>query len=90
VGPNGERIPNLTSTSLLALRRVSSGQTIVVGGITDRTESANQSGIPILKDLPFIGPLFRSKRQVKNNTESLFFFTPTVLPDPVATGGGNL
>jgi type II secretory pathway component GspD/PulD (secretin) len=89
VGPNGERIPNLTSTSLLALRRVASGQTIVVGGITDRTETANQSGIPVLKDLPFIGSLFRSKRQVKNNTESLFFFTPTLLADPVATGGGN-
>jgi hypothetical protein len=87
VGPNGERIPNLTSTTLMALRRVGSGQTIVVGGITDSTDTTNSSGIPILKDLPFVGSLFRSRRQVKNNNESLFFFTPTLLPDPVATGG---
>jgi general secretion pathway protein D len=72
----------------MALRRVGSGQTIVVGGITDSTDTQNSSGIPILKDLPFVGSLFRSRRQVKNNNESLFFFTPTLLPDPVATGGG--
>lgn len=88
VGPNGERIPNLTSTTLMALRRVGSGQTIVVGGITDSTDTTNSSGIPVLKDLPFVGSLFRSRRQVKNNNESLFFFTPTLLPDPVAAGGG--
>jgi hypothetical protein len=89
VGPNGERIPNLTSTNLLALRRVASGQTIVVGGITNRDESNTSNGIPILKDLPFIGGLFKNKSSRKTNSESLFFFTPTILPDPIATGSGQ-
>lgn len=89
VGPNGERIPNTTSTSIMALRRVASGQTIVVGGITNRQETTNSNGIPILKDLPFVGALFRNRRLTKNNNETLFFFTPTILPDPIATGGGQ-
>lgn len=89
VGPNGERIPNLNFTNIVALRRVASGQTIVVGGITNRQETTNSNGIPLLKDLPFIGSLFRNKRVSKNNNETLFFFTPTILPDPIATGSGN-
>jgi type II secretory pathway component GspD/PulD (secretin) len=89
VGPNGERIPNQTQTQILALRRVASGQTIVVGGITNRTETTNSNGIPLLKDLPIVGSLFRNKRVSKNNNETLFFFTPTILPDPVGTGGGQ-
>ena len=87
VGPNGERIPNQVQTQLFALRRVASGQTIVVGGITNRSESTSTSGIPILKDLPLIGSLFRSRLESKDNNESLFFFTPTLLPEAVGTGG---
>ena len=31
--------------------------------------------------LPIIGPLFRSKQNIRNDGETLFFFTPTLLPD---------
>jgi type II/III secretion system protein len=89
VGPDGTRIPNVTQTSLVALRRVASGQTIVVGGIINRNDTNNSSGIPILRDLPIVGPLFRSQRNFKNQTETLFFFTPTLLPEPVATGAAE-
>ncbi|HVE79170.1 MAG TPA: hypothetical protein VNA89_09930, partial [Gemmatimonadaceae bacterium] len=43
-----------------------------------REQSA--SGIPILKDLPLIGPLFRSTQQRRRGTTELFIFlTPHVL-----------
>jgi type II secretory pathway component GspD/PulD (secretin) len=87
VGPGGERIPNQIQSQLFALRRVASGQTIVVGGVTNRQQSESFNGIPLLRDLPLIGPLFRSKIQSRQNTETLFFFTPTLLPEAVATGG---
>jgi type II secretory pathway component GspD/PulD (secretin) len=90
VGPDGARIPNQVMSFIQALRRVSSGQTIVVGGTLARTTSDSQSGIPILQDLPLIGQLFRSRLQNRSNTETLFFFTPTLLPDDVATGGPPL
>lgn len=89
VGPDGTRIPNQTVTILQAIRRVASGQTIVVGGIINRNESTSSNGIPILKDLPFIGSLFRNKLQSRSNAETLFFFTPTILDEPSATGLGN-
>jgi general secretion pathway protein D len=86
VGPDGTRLPNQTFTSLFAIRRVASGSTIVVGGIINNSDTSTTNGIPILKDLPIVGPLFRNKSQTKNNNESLFFFTPTLLPEAVATG----
>lgn len=90
VGPQGERIPNQVFTTLQAIRRVASGQTIVVGGLVNRSEEDNSSGIPILKDLPLIGRLFRNRFQTKQNNEALFFFTPTLLEEAVATGGEPL
>jgi type II secretory pathway component GspD/PulD (secretin) len=90
VGPDGTRLPNTVFTQLFAIRRVASGQTIVVGGVVNRLESSTTNGIPILKDLPFIGGLFRSKTQSKNNQEALFFFTPTLLPEGTATGDPTL
>lgn len=90
VAPDGQRIPNQIFTIVNAIRRVASGQTIVVGGVINRQEQDSISGIPILKDLPVVGPLFRTKTQNRTNTETLFFFTPTILPDPIATGEGNL
>jgi type II secretory pathway component GspD/PulD (secretin) len=86
VGPDGTRIPNQAFVQLFALRRVQSGQTIVVGGVTSRRESRSVSGVPILKDLPIVGSLFRSKLESRDNNESLFFFTPTALPEAVAIG----
>ncbi len=86
--PDGQlRFPNFISTSLAAVRRVASGQTIVVGGVTNATRRNDHARIPILGDLPLVGPLFRSKRQDRNDIETLFFFTPTILEEEVATGG---
>jgi len=87
VGPNGETIPNQTITAVFALRRVASGSTIVVGGVTNRNESTSSNGIPILKDLPIVGKLFQNHLQSRANNEALVFFTPTLLPEAVGIGG---
>jgi type II secretory pathway component GspD/PulD (secretin) len=55
---------NTYKTSL----RAKNGETLVLGGLRDRTESNNVTGVPFLMNLPLIGRLFRTT--TKNSTES--------------------
>ena len=57
-------------------------QTVVFAGLTDKTISESESGIPFLKDIPFIGKwLFGTVEQSETRTELLVFMTPYVLDD---------
>jgi type IV pilus assembly protein PilQ len=63
---------------------VKSGDTIVIGGIITEDDSDTISGIPVLKDIPVLGWLFKSKKKEVKKTELLIFITPTVLPSLVS------
>jgi type IV pilus assembly protein PilQ len=69
------------STTLM----VKSGETIVIGGIIKESEGNDVSGIPVLKDIPGLGWMFKSKSKTTSKSELLIFLTPTVLPSPVKT-----
>ena len=60
-------------------------QTVVFGGLTQTVTSEAESGIPILKDIPWIGKwLFGSVSQTEARHELLVFMTPYVLDDAEA------
>jgi type IV pilus assembly protein PilQ len=69
-------ITELTTTAL-----VGDGETIVLGGIYEQTKSTDTSKVPLLGDIPVLGRLFSSKREVDNKTELLIFITPRIMPD---------
>jgi hypothetical protein len=81
VGPDGTTLPNQIGTQLNVLRRVPNGATVVIGALSNKNDSDTTNSIPLLSELPIIGSLFRSKLNQKNDGETLFFFTPTILPD---------
>ena len=57
-------------------------QTVVLGGLTERYTSNKETGIPILKDIPWIGRwLFGSVTETEARKELLVFMTPYVLND---------
>ena len=57
-------------------------QTVVLGGLTETVKAESESGIPILKDIPWIGKwLFGSVTQTETRKELLVFMTPYVLDD---------
>jgi type IV pilus assembly protein PilQ len=62
---------------------VKSGETIVIGGIIKEQEGDGTAGIPILKDIPGLGWLFKAKSRNTSKSELLIFLTPTVIPTPV-------
>jgi general secretion pathway protein D len=66
-----------TTTQVL----VGDGQTLVIGGITDRQQVHTRSGVPILVDIPLIGGIFGSTATRTVETELFLFITPTILRD---------
>lgn len=65
--------------------RVTNGETFVLGGLRQRTRINNRSGIPYLKDVKYVGKLFRYKQESFRDSELLVFITPeivSVVADP--------
>jgi len=65
---------------------VRNGETIVIGGILKETEDDYDSGVPVLKDIPILGWLFKNNYKMKEQSELLIFLTPTIVPSPVNVG----
>ncbi|MGJ7489172.1 type IV pilus secretin PilQ [Variovorax sp. ZT4R33] len=60
---------------------VENGGTVVIGGIFEMTETNNESRIPVLGEVPFLGALFRTRDRTYNKTEMLVFITPKMITD---------
>ena len=58
---------------------VKSGQTSVIGGIYESTNTDVSSGVPGLRSVPVIGALFQGNTTSKDKSELLIFVTPTIL-----------
>lgn len=59
--------------------RVENLQTLVLGGLRQRTRTVEKSGVPGLKDIPYAGRLFRWERQTARESELLVFITPELV-----------
>jgi type IV pilus assembly protein PilQ len=67
---------------------VENGQTAVVGGLTTQDEVVTETGIPVLKDLPVLGVLFKSKSTSIESRDLVIFVTPTIV-DPALMGAAD-
>ena len=60
---------------------VQDGQTIGLGGMITDNNSQGNSGIPFLKDIPYVGSLFSFQNNSRERTELLVLITPHVIDD---------
>jgi general secretion pathway protein D len=58
---------------------VRNGQTVIIGGLIDEADEVVESGIPLLKDIPLLGYLFKSRSTQRTRTELAIFVTPYVI-----------
>jgi type IV pilus assembly protein PilQ len=58
---------------------VDDGQTAVIGGLIRTNDSHVRRGIPLLKDVPLLGMLFRSENTTRQNRELIIFVTPRLV-----------
>ena len=72
-------IPPTITQNVTTLRTVRSGDTMVLGGLVRKQETASSQRIPILSDIPILGGLFRTRNKQINDQELLIFVTPTII-----------
>ena len=65
---------------------VENGQTAVIAGLTTQDEVQSEVGIPILKDIPIIGMLFRFRTSKTESRDLVIFVTPTIIEEELALG----
>ncbi len=67
------------ATSMLSVR---TGESVLLGGYIRASKARSNSGVPLLKDIPLLGYLFRKTDETKARTELMILMRPTVLPTP--------
>lgn len=79
VNSGGFRVPGTRTRRLSTTVELDDGQTFAVGGLLDNRVAANKDVTPLLGDLPVIGPLFRSVRYLRQETELVVLVTPRIV-----------
>ena len=70
-----------TETNLI----VRDGETIVISGLTQQSNTVGDTGVPFFKDVPILGWLFKAEDKSSQMQEVLIFITPTILPPQTAS-----
>jgi len=70
--------PTINSRVLDSTVRLKDGETIILGGLIQETETENINKVPILGNIPLIGRLFRNKSTSQIKSELVVFVTPYV------------
>jgi pilus assembly protein CpaC len=83
----GFRIPSLQTRRAETEVELRDRQSFAVAGLIDNTAQTDKAALPILSELPVIGPLFKSKADRKQRNELLVLITPRLVralnPDEV-------
>ncbi|MBI3875171.1 MAG: hypothetical protein HY300_04270 [Verrucomicrobia bacterium] len=75
-------VPTTTKRNAQARVAVKDGETIILGGFISTQKSKSTSGVPGLKDIPYLGYLFKSTKDTSKRVELIVLIRPTVLPTP--------
>jgi len=59
-----------------------SGQLVVIGGLMKENTDKEESGVPVLSDIPGLGALFRHTKSVSRKSELVILLRPQVIVSP--------
>ena len=74
-------VPSIDTKKVETQVLVDNGETVVLGGVYEQTKSNTASRVPFFGDLPYVGFLFRTTKNVNNKQELLVFVTPKIIKD---------
>jgi general secretion pathway protein D len=74
-----QNAPVITTREAETSAIVKTGHTVVIGGLIGESEEVTERGVPILKDIPLLGYLFKSRGVARSRTEIAIFLTPYVV-----------
>ncbi len=76
-----QEIPDEDVQSVTTDILIPEGNTAVIGGLFREDTTRKRSQVPILGDLPWVGPLFQGRDDKIEQTEIIFLITPSILDD---------
>ena len=71
--------PTIQQRRISSTVAVMSGQTIALGGLIRDRQGKENTGVPLLKDIPLLGALFGARKSEGSRTELLVLITPRVV-----------
>jgi general secretion pathway protein D len=71
-----DQILKINSTTIQTDIEVRFNDTAMLGGIYQRTDMVEKSGVPLLQNIPFVQYLFSSESTISNKKSVLFLVTP--------------
>jgi general secretion pathway protein D len=71
--------PTIEQRRIASSIAVQDGQTIALGGMISDTRSNEKDGLPLLKDIPYLGNLFSNTDDSDTRTELIVLLTPRVI-----------
>jgi type IV pilus assembly protein PilQ len=74
-------VPPVDTRELETSVLVDNGETVVLGGVFERTKSKTKNSVPFFGSLPYVGWAFKQEQWQDENTELLIFVTPKILKD---------
>ncbi|MGP8268753.1 MAG: type II and III secretion system protein family protein [Terracidiphilus sp.] len=82
---SGFEVPAITSRKMKTEVELGDGQTFVLAGLLNNTETETFEKIPFIGDIPILGKLFQSMAKAKTNTELIVLVTPEIV-SPIPAG----
>lgn len=76
---NGITAPNFTKKDVSTVMTVKDNSTILMGGMIRNNETITKSGIPFLKDIPYLGWIFGHDQRQNVRSELLILITVNVI-----------
>lgn len=73
---SGAFVPNINQRTVSTKVNVGNGETVAIAGLYRNTTTSSESGIPLLKDIPVWGALFRNTRESERSVELIIVVTP--------------
>ncbi|SDT94288.1 type II secretion system protein D [Verrucomicrobium sp. GAS474] len=76
---SGNTVPIISKDALETTVTTPNRSTVILGGLIKDSDQASRSGVPLLKDIPFLGALFRSDTKNRERDELVILIQPTVV-----------
>lgn len=70
--------PTINERSMSSTLEMREGETIVLGGLIQDSETENRTQVPILGSIPLLGALFSSTTNSNDKSELIIYITPHI------------
>lgn len=75
----GTNVPNINERSASTTVELGDGESIAIAGLYRRNTTGAEAGVPLLKDIPVWGALFRQAQETDESVELIIVVTPRIV-----------